>query len=129
MATFAEVTSPYDELTGPEFLPGGRAMFLNLQRSGFGGVTVAILGPFPRRRKHRSTVAARPDLARPDEESFLRDHGTAVAGIPLAAAAALINLRRRGLVDEVPQDIDDVAKELGAPTPIESPKKRLPKTF
>ena len=128
LSTFAIATSRYDELTGPEFLPGGRAMFLNLQRSGNGGITVAIMGPFPRRRAQRSALAARPDLARSHEETFLLEHGlTSIAGLPLAAAAGLVNLRRRGLTDDVPDPIEEVASEMGAPAPVANPKRRLPK--
>ena len=128
---FAEVTNVADEPTGPAFLPGGRAMFLNLQRSGNFGVTLVIEGPFARRRKKPPrALAARPMEALSDEESFLRGEGlTSLAGMPLAAAAALINLRRRGLVEEVEPAIEEVAAELGTPTPIENPKKRVPKKF
>lgn len=131
MKAFAEVTNPGDEPTGPAFLPGGRAMFLNLMRSGNFGVTLAIEGPFARRRnQRRKAVAARPTEAMSDEEHFLRDQGlTSLAGVPLASAAALINLRRRGLVDDVEPAFDEVAEELGAPNPVANPKKRLPKNF
>ena len=128
MAPFAQVTNPIDELTGPEFSPDGRAMFVNLQRSLLGGVTVVIQGPFAPSDGARRSVLARPAGARSEEEGFLRGGGLA-AGLPIAAAAGLINLRRRGLVEDVPQDIDVAAKELGAPVPVETPKKRVPKNF
>ena len=106
-------------------------MFLNLQRSGNFGLTLAIEGPFARRRKKPpNAIAARPMDALSDEESFLRSHGlTSLAGMPLAGAAALINLRRRGLVDEVEPEVEEVANELGTPNAIPNPKKRVPKTF
>ena len=107
-------------------------MFLNLMRSGNFGITLVIEGPFARRRHKnpKRAVAARPAEAMSDEETFLSGHGiTTLAGLPLAGAAALINLRRRGLVEDVEPEIEEVAAELGEPTPIENPKKRVPKTF
>lgn len=131
LSTFAEVTNPIDELTGPDFVPGGRAMFLNLQRSGFGGVTLVIEGPFPRRRERVRTVATRPASASSVEEEFLRAAGlTSVAGLSLGAAAGLINLRRRGLLEEdLDERLAEIADEMGPPDPVANPKRREPKTF
>ncbi len=128
LATFAEVTASGDEATGPEFPPGGRFMFLNLQRSGGGGLTIAIEGPFPRRRQRLALEAASPLAARPQEEAFLAGGGVKMmAGLPVAAAATLISLRRRGRVDELSPELEDVVRDMGSPDPIPQPKKRIPK--
>lgn len=127
VSVFGEVTTPGDEATGPAFVPGGRAMFLNLQRSGNGGLTLVIEGPFPRRRSRQRAVAAMPPQARPEESRFLSEHGAdlpSLATLPLAAAAAAVNLRRRGrFVEGLPRDLDQAAQELGEPGFKANPKR------
>ena len=126
LSTFAEVVNPVDEPTGGEFLPGGRAMFLNLQRSGNFGVTIAIFGPFPRRRSNtRETLAALPMEAQPVESQTLQSLDLpSLANMSLAAAAGLVGLRRRGLVEDIPADLDEVAEHLGTPPAVHVPKRR-----
>ena len=129
LRTFAEVVNPGDEPTGPAFLPGGRALLLNLQRSGNFGTTIAIEGPFPRRRTSSGpeTVAKIPDSVLPTESSAMA--GLDLPGlkeIGLAGIAGLVNLRRRGLVDELSSDLEGVATDLGAPLPVVEPKRRSP---
>ena len=131
LTTFAEVVNPADEPTGGVFLPGGRAMFLNLQRSGNFGVTIAILGPFPRRRSGgREMPAAIPMEAQPVEHRMLKDlelPSLRISGMSLAAATGLVGLRRRGLVDEIPADLEAVATDMGPPDVVHVPKRSVPK--
>lgn len=127
VSVFAEVATPGDEATGPAFVPGGRAMFLNLQRSGNGGVTLVIEGPFPRRRDRVPAVAAPPRSGRSPETTLLEQHEgdlPSLASLPIAAAAALVNLRRRGrMTEDVPADLDEAARSLGEPEFIATPKR------
>jgi secreted PhoX family phosphatase len=126
ISVFGEVSTPGDEATGPAFAPGGRAMFLNLQRSGNGGLTLVIEGPFPRRSRGRS-VAALPRSGRTSEMALLSDHRSdlpTLAALPLGAAAALVNLRRRGrLTEDLPADLETAAATLGAPPFKATPKR------
>lgn len=127
VSVFAEVTTPGDEATGPAFTPGGRAMFLNLQRSGDGGVTLVVEGPFPRPRRRPAAAAALPPSGRSPELALLEDHRLdlpSLAALPLAAAAALVNLRRRGrLTEDLEADLDGVADALGEPGFVATPKR------
>jgi secreted PhoX family phosphatase len=126
LTTFAEVVNPGEEPTGPEFVPGGRAMFLNLQRSANFGVTIVIEGPFPRRRSGaRETLAVPPAEAQPDEHHAVRELGLpSLSYMSLAAAAGVVNLRRRGLIDDAPGELSCVADELGPPAARYEPKRR-----
>lgn len=104
MAVFAEIVNPADEPTGPDFTPGGRALFLNLQRSGDFGVTIVIEGPFPRRRRKDDRAATPPGGAQPPEHQFLAEHSRwlpSLADMSLGAAAGLVALRRRGQALEI----------------------------
>ncbi|MGH2806353.1 MAG: alkaline phosphatase PhoX, partial [Actinomycetota bacterium] len=125
LSTFAEVVNPGEEPTGPEFLPGGRAMFLNLQRSANFGVTIVIEGPFPRRRDARETSAVLPPELQPSEARLLDGPDLpSLSQLTMGAAAGLVNLRRRGLTDELPPDLEAVSDELGPPPRIAVPKRR-----
>lgn len=127
VSVFAEVSTPGDEATGPAFAPGGRALFLNLQRSGNGGLTLVIEGPFPRPRRRTAPVAALPGSGRSAETTLLERHGRdlpSLASLPLAAAAALVNLRRRGrATDDLPGDLEEAASALGEPEFVAKPKR------
>jgi uncharacterized protein len=114
-----------DEPTGPCFSPNGRVMFLNLQRADLGGVTLAITGPFARRRRSRRERAA-PRAARPAELQLLKREGVKLPGMTAAGAAAWIRLLRLGRVDDVPRGIEDLAAELGELQPVAAPRRRLP---
>lgn len=133
LATFAELVQKFftpgsiniaDEPTGPAFTPDGTVMFLNLQRELF-GITIAISGPFAT-TPPAAPVAALPKLASAEGEAvaslgpgFLRS-----VGLPFAAAVGLLNLRRRELVGNVPEPIENLAEALGPPPKMAEPKRR-----
>ncbi len=136
LTTFAEVVSPLnppevgsDEATGPVFSPNGTILFLNLQRARLGGVTLAITGPFPQRKGTISLDAALPRVGNPAHRALAELPAAALkaAGIPVAAAAALIHLRRRGRIGDLSADLEDAATDLGEPAAIAEPKRRAAK--
>ena len=122
IATFAEVPlqgggEATNEPTGPEFSPDGRVLFLNLQRFPDFGVTLAITGPFAAWSERKQRAAA-PLQARPAEMAGLSGTGVGLG------AAALVALRRRGRLDALPGDLEDIAHDLGSPTDVPHPKRR-----
>lgn len=138
IATFAELVQKFftpgslniaDEPTGPEFSPDGRILFLNLQRDFF-GLTLVITGPFAQGPRLAAPAAA-PRLARPEEWTALASTGPLgrAAGLPLAAAVAVLSLRRRGLIGELQGDLEGIAGDLGPPKEITEPKRRLPRRW
>jgi secreted PhoX family phosphatase len=128
VSTFAEVVNPADESTGPAFAPGGRAMFLNLQRSVDFGVTLVIEGPFPRRRDARGATAARlPKALRPEEARAVRREALwlpSLRSMSAAEATALVSLHRRGRLGDLPGDLGELALDLRPPGPVANPKRR-----
>jgi uncharacterized protein len=130
ISPFAQVNGSIDEPTGPEFSPNGDVLFLNLQRSGTGGVTLAITGPFPERARSAARLAwdenVPPDAATSDEADFLRSLALPLT-MPLETAAALVSLRRREAVDEVDPLLEEVTEAMGNPSPVPTPKRRVRK--
>ncbi len=138
LTTFAEVVSTFnppevgsDEPTGPVFSPDGSILFMNLQRARLGGVTLAITGPFPKRPGTLPLDAASPRVGNPAHRAVaqLPAGALAAAGIPAAAAAALIHLRRRGRIGELVPDLEDLVADLGAPSQVAEPKRRAQKVL
>lgn len=113
-----------DEPTGPAFSPDGTVLFLNLQREFF-GITVAITGPFSQGPPPVAS-AALPVGAESEELSSLLAVGPmkGIGSMPLAAAAGLIALRRRGEDAPIPEDLAQFADELGEPSADYKPKRR-----
>ena len=129
IALFATLAQPYDEPTGLVFAPTHKVMFLNLMRNHDFGVTLAIKGPFSARNDAaRSIPAVAPAANRSVEETFLSSHDLKLS-MPLAAAAALLSMRRRGRIDELDGILEEAAVEMGTPDPVPVPKKRRPKSF
>lgn len=133
MAVFAELVHKFwgpqsfniaDEPTGPVFTPNGEVMFLNLQREFF-GITIAITGPFASSAAASVRAAALPRAAQGAEMSALSSLGLErFIGIPLAAMAGLVALRRRGEnVYELPEPLEEIASSLGAPPAKFQPKR------
>jgi hypothetical protein len=125
------VANTSDEPTGPEFSPDGKTLFLNLQRSGTGGVTLAIKGSFPRSAEATSMMLddnRPPGSVRSEEATYLESLALPLT-MPLTGAAALVSMRRRGAIDEVDPLLEEVADAMGEPEPIEDPKRRIPKTL
>ncbi len=135
MAVFAELAFQFstpgenlaDEPTGTVFSPEGHVMFINFQRQPDFGRTVAITGPFAaagkKKKKDRGRPAAAPRSGRSKEQHAL----SSLSGLamPLGSAAALVALRRRGRIDgELPDELEAVARELGEPPSVETPKRR-----
>lgn len=129
IATFAEVVlqapEVTDEPTGPAFSPDGKVLFLNLQRTPDFGMTLAITGPFAEYRSDKGKRAALPRGAEADEHVLLR--GALVSDLPVGIAAGAIALRRRGRVDKLEDDLEAIASELGSPTDVPAPRRRIPK--
>lgn len=132
MAVFAELVQKYetpeeniaDEPTGSVFSPDGSVLFLNLQRDNF-GVTLAITGPFAGAQP-TSQAAALPKAMQPAESAALASMGPSLGGLttlPLAAAAGLVNLRRRGQIPELNGDLEGLARDLGEPPGTFTPKR------
>ncbi len=118
ISEFAVAAQPYDEPTGATFSPDGRIMFLNLMRNTDFGVTMAIQGPFARGDRAARALPATPPAANEAPESMVLRDAKLGLGMPLAAAAALVALRRRGRVDEIDAPLEEVAADLGPPSPV-----------
>jgi secreted PhoX family phosphatase len=129
ISTFATCAQPYDEPTGLVFAPRQQVMFLNLMRNHDFGVTLAIKGPFaPADMSARLTAATPPPSNRSAEENFLRAESVPLS-VHVAAAAALVSLRRRGRTEPPTDPLEEVAVEMGSPSPVPQPKRRKPKTL
>lgn len=107
-----------DEPTGPEFwhrADGSSVLFLNLQRAApTAGLTLAITGPFAGPIAGAHGRARAPRGPAPAEASLLTGNAAwlpSLGTMSVAAAAGLVNLRRRGRVEQIPADLEDASQE------------------